>query len=207
MRKISRTLAWLVVTAVLAAVLGLLFGANVEKAPESSAVMSGESPDPAQTTRTAQAATGIATPGRAWNTVDPDQVERLPPYKETVPGRRLVRIADSIQNWKEGDEVSFEVKQLGRTLDGLVEQVKADGWGNRSYVGSIKEPGTRSYRFLVTVGARNTFAYLDTPQGTFELVALNDLGWLMPTAGMDQHVDFSRPDIIGPEAERYRRPR
>ena len=50
-------------------------------------------------------------------------------------------------------------------------------------------------RFVITVGPRNTFAHIGTSRGTFELVATGgQLGWLMPTANMDQHVDYSQPD-------------
>ena len=65
-----------------------------------------------------------------------------------------------------------------------------------SYIGLLREADGRGYRFIITAGARNTFAHVGTSRGTFELVASDELGWLMPTANMDQHVDYSKPDYI-----------
>ena len=56
-----------------------------------------------------------------------------------------------------------------------------------------------AHGFTITVGPGNTFAHLSTPEGTYELVATGELGWLMPTANMDRHVDYSVPDYILPE--------
>lgn len=201
----ERTLAWALAGVAVAVGALLMFLRN--PSPEAS-------PPDAETDRGAIAA---ATPPPApealqlqgaepaWETVDPGSVARLPAYKEIVPGRSLVRVAKSIEHWEGGDEVAFEIEQLGATLEGVVSRVEVDGWGNRTYEGLIRERDGRNFRFVVTVGARNTFAYLRTSRGTFELVASGGLGWLMPTAGMDQHVDYSRPDVIGPEADRYRR--
>ena len=66
--------------------------------------------------------------------------------------------------------------------------------GNRSYTGLLKDTEGRDYRFTITVGAKNVFAQLGTSQGTFELVASNEMGWLMPSRYMDQHMDYSQPD-------------
>ena len=127
--------------------------------------------------------------------VDEESVDVLPAYKEVVPGRALVRVGESLERWSKGGLVAFPVPQHRKTYTGLVERMDEDAMGNRSYVGFVDEAG-RKYRFVVTAGPRNTFARLGTPKGTFELVASADLGWLMPTAGMDQHVDYGQPDYM-----------
>ena len=131
---------------------------------------------------------------RAWEVLDPETVDELPEYKEVVPGRALVRISDSLSGWQEGDEVLLEIPQLGGSFDGLVERMDEDLWGNTSYTGLLKEANGRDYRFVITVGPENVFAQLGTSRGTFELVASNEMGWLMPSSNMDQHVDYSQPD-------------
>ncbi|MDE0680153.1 MAG: M12 family metallo-peptidase [Gammaproteobacteria bacterium] len=90
--------------------------------------------------------------------------------------------------------------QLGAIFEGIVERLETDSYGNVSYVGLLTEADGRDYRFIITAGARNTFAHITTSRGTYELVAKGELGWLMPTAGMDQHVDYSVPDYIIPSA-------
>lgn len=133
----------------------------------------------------------------AWVIVDPDSADELPPYKEVVPGRALVRVSEALRMGTTGDSLQLEVPQLGRTFDGVVEKVDTDPYGNVTYVGLLTEADGRDYRFIITAGARNTFAHLGTSRGTFELVATkDDLGWLMPTANMDQHVDYSKPDYL-----------
>ena len=141
-------------------------------------------PGPAPTIRT----------NTAWTVLDPDSVVVLPQYKEIVPGRALVRISESLANWQEGDQVALEIPQLGISFDGRVERMEVGPWGNRSYIGWLNEANGEDYRFTITVGPKNVFAYLGTSQGAFELVASNEMGWLMPTRYMDQHVDYSQPD-------------
>ena len=137
----------------------------------------------------------------AWAVVDPESVDELPPYKEVVPGRALVRVSEALRLGTVGDSLQLEIPQLGRTFAGAVESADTDPYGNVTYIGLLTEADGRDYRFIITAGAHNTFAHLGTSRGTFELVATkDDLGWLMPTANMDQHVDYSRPDYIIREA-------
>lgn len=134
-----------------------------------------------------------------WELVDPASVNELPPYKEVVPGRALVRILNAIEKWDVGDQIFLSVPQLGSEFDGVIETTTQDADGNRTYLGMLREPDGRRYRFLVTAGPKNTFAHIGTSRGTFELVATGPLGWLMPTVYMDQHVDYSQPDYYIPE--------
>ena len=132
----------------------------------------------------------------AWEIVDPDKVDELPSYKEVVPGRALVRVSEALRLGLAGNRIKLTVPQIGQAFDGAIEQVDQDPYGNLSYIGLHTEADGRKYRFIITAGARNTFAHIGTSRGTFELVAAADLGWLMPTANMDQHVDYSQPDYF-----------
>ena len=138
----------------------------------------------------------------AWVVLDPESVDELPKYKEVVAGRALVRVSEALRLGMAGQQIALEVPQLGRTFDGVVERQESDPYGNISYIGLLKEANGHDYRFVITAGGRNTFAQIGTSRGTFELVASDELGWLMPTAGMDQHVDYSRPDYIIREESR-----
>ena len=71
---------------------------------------------------------------------------------------------------------------------------------NRSYVGRLIENDV-PYSFMITVGQRNTFANLSTPQGSFELIGDTELAWLMPVANMDPHVDYGQPDYYIPSRD------
>ena len=193
----------------LAAVVGLaliwILGANDRGEEHSAGGDSTSRVDPAREVRQ-EAAPAVALPAgnTAWQIIDPESVDELPEYKEVVPGRALVRISEALQDWQKGDEVLLAIPQLGGSFDGVVERVDDDLWGNRSYTGLLKEENGRDYRFVITVGPENVFAQLGTSQGTFELVSSDEIGWLMASRYMDQHVDYSQPDYYimdeGPQA-------
>ena len=145
----------------------------------------------------------VAALNSGWELVDPASVDELPAYKEVVPGRALVRILNAINDWEAGDQIILGIPQLGAEFDGVIERTEQDAYGNRTYLGLVREFNGRSYRFVITAGPRNTFAHIGTSRGTFELVASGgNLGWLMPTSNMDQHVDYTQPDYYNVEEPR-----
>lgn len=144
-----------------------------------------------------------------WQAVEPRTVEaaRLPAYKEVVEGRALVRLLAPQRPFAVGDRPALPIPQLGETYHALVERVEVGPGSTRSVAGHASIDSGR-HLFVYTVGPRSTFARIGTPHGTFELVANGELGWLMPTANMDRHVDYTKPDsfIVRPGADRIARP-
>lgn len=141
----------------------------------------------------------VVRAGSAWVVVDPESVDELPAYKEVVPGRALVRVSEDLRLGAAGNRIELTVPQIGRAFEGVVEQVETDAFGNVTYIGFLIDSNGQDYRFVITAGPRNTFANFATSLGSYELVASHDLGWLMPSAQMDQHVDYSQPDYFIPE--------
>ena len=134
-----------------------------------------------------------------WTAIDESTVTELPAYKEVVQDRVLVRIVDVPGGWRVGQRIAVPIQQLNEVFTPVIERVQSGPNGTRAYIGTLTEVADRIYRFTITVGPRNTFAHLPTPDGTYELVATGELGWLMPTANMDRHVDYSVPDFGFPE--------
>ena len=195
-KRLIRTVAGAVLAALVGLVLVFVLRSGENTVPE---VVDRTVPqaNPSVAPALSEANPGSAPPIRtntAWTVLDPDSVVELPEYKEIVPGRALVRISESLASWEEGDKVALEIPQLGISFDGWVERMEVGPWGNRSYIGWLNEANGEDYRFTITVGPKNVFAYLGTSQGAYELVASNEMGWLMPTQYMDQHVDYSQPD-------------
>ena len=142
-----------------------------------------------------------------WRAVDPATVDRarIPEYKETVEGAVLVAIDDAIGAFRAGDEIAISVPQIGALYQPTIARAEAGLGNNVSYIGRLADtPVPRS--FVITVGDRNTFANLSTPEGEYELVGNTELAWLMPVANMDQHVDYSKPDFYLPGQERPGQP-
>ena len=204
----AKNLRWILAVAAVVAlgVILVYFTERRPQAPDDAAVetAAGVARERTEAAAIGSSSTSAETASRpfsaadsAWVVVDPDSVDELPPYKEVVPGRALVRVSEALRLGTAGGSLQLEVPQLGRTFAGAVESVDTDPYGNVTYIGLLTEADGRDYRFIITAGARNTFAHLGTSRGTFELVATKDgLGWLMPTANMDQHVDYSKPDYI-----------
>ena len=131
-----------------------------------------------------------------WTAIDEKTVTKLPAYKEVVQDRVLVRIVDTPGEWRVGQRIAIPIPQLNEVFTPVIERIQSGPSSNRSYIGTLTEVAGRNHRFTITVGPRNTFAHLSTPDGTYELVAAGELGWLMPTANMDRHVNLSVSDFV-----------
>lgn len=136
------------------------------------------------------------TPGSLWQPVSMAEVDAadIPAYKEVVEGRALVRIVHQAVPLQVGDRVAVAIPQIGKTYRPVVDRVETGPGSTHSVAGHVEISDGSQHRFVYTVGPRSTFAHIGTPNGTFELVANRHLGWLMPSANMDQHVDYSKPD-------------
>ena len=141
---------------------------------------------------------------QGWVAVEPEFFDqsRIPIYKETVVNAVLVALDEEMRAWQAGDRIVLTVPQIGASYDTVIDRVEVGLGNNRSYIGRLME-GELPYSFLITVGDRNAFAYLGTPEGSYELVGNTELAWLMPTANMDQHVDYSKPDYYVVEPPAY----
>ncbi len=194
---------WWLIAAAIAIAFGAILAFLADRAPSTTSKATPESPAPASVEAAAPASQPPPTlvpSDSAWVVIDPESVDELPPYKEVVAGRALVQVSEALRLGAMTDRVVLAVPQLGQTYEGVIEEVETDPWGNVSYVGLLRDVDDRDYRFLITAGALNTFGHIRTSRGSFELVATDGkLGWLMPTAGMDQHIDYSKPDYYIPE--------
>ena len=86
--------------------------------------------------------------------------------------------------------------QLGENYHPVIEEIDDGPSYSRAALGKVVDAGGQSRRVLVTVGPTSMFAYIDTPEGAYELVADNKFDWLIPTASMMAGFDFSKSDYI-----------
>ena len=140
--------------------------------------------------------------GSLWVEVEASTLAILPPYAEdwSVEGRALVEVLDTDRLWaaQVGDRLVLPVPQLGTTYRAIVEEIDEDV-GARALVGTIAGSDGNPRRSVITVGPTSLFAYIDTPNGTYEFeidLGLNQHGWLVPTSSMLAGWDFSEPDYF-----------
>ena len=170
---------------------------------DSQAVTTLSSPSPRQ--RSEATADGYSTPPAG--SVDAERVvwsatetvasghDVLPHYGPAVDGAVLVAVAPDLKTWDAGDLISISVPQTGRTYTTTIDRVEQVLGRNRSYVGDLLGDDM-PYSFVITVGERNTFANISTPEGRFELVGNARQAWLMPVTNLDRHVDYDKPDYF-----------
>ena len=146
------------------------------------------------------AAPSALSPGRQslWQPVEQSAVDAadIPAfaYVADVPGKALVRVAALAAPHAVGDRVEVEIPQLDAAFQLVVERVVEGPGSTRSVSGHAEGGSGGRHGFVLTTGPRSMFARIGTPEGAFELAANRDLGWLMPAANMDRHVDYSKPD-------------
>ena len=153
----------------------------------------------------------VAPAARPWRVVDERAVDSVPPYNDkwSRVGRALVDVSSAVATaatWREGDLLVLDLPQIGAPVEGSIDRV-TDGPGySRSVRGLAVDADGRDRRFVLTVGPTRVFAYIDTADGPYELLADTHLGWLLPTSSMLAGFDFSEPDYVLPRTgtEDYR---
>ncbi len=213
-----RTLLAIGLTAAVLAVVALLWGrwdaagpAGIADSPPDAELPPGEqSTDPAVGTGGADGSAGNDAAdgdGPLWAQVDESTLAVLPPYagEWSAEGRALVEVADTDRLWAVpvGAQLALPVPQLGATYQSVVEEID-EGAGARALVGTITGNDGIRRRSVVTVGPASLFAFIDTPNGTYEFAIELDQyehGWLVPTSSMLAGWDFSEPDYFVVEDE------
>ena len=161
-------------------------------------------PPPPGQRPTAAPATPTAPGTPLWQALDENAVPTLPEYAPewSTEGRVLVQTSAAMEaagGWRVGDRLTLPVPQLGAVYRPLIDEIDDGPGGARSVLGMVRGDDGRDRRYVVTVGPAHVFAYVDTPNGPYELSGGGELGWLLPTSSMMAGFDHSEPDYILPE--------
>jgi hypothetical protein len=139
--------------------------------------------------------TGTALP--VWSRIEMDSnTPGVPVLKEGVTDAVLVSFDLLPANLEQGDPVNIEIPQIQKNYITRVSRVKRDEGDNSSISGYLMGDGNKKYRFMITIGKSNTFAHINTPEGSFELVGNKKMGWLMPVAAMTRNKNYNKPDYV-----------
>jgi hypothetical protein len=96
-----------------------------------------------------------------------------------------------------GDTLTIVIPQENKTYTVSISDASVSQSGNRSLAGFLE--GQAIYRFLITVGSKQTFATLNTPGGQYQMEARDGIGRLIPTAAIKAKLDYTKPDYVIPE--------
>ena len=135
-----------------------------------------------------------------WLRIDESVGRSPPPYAPewSKAGRALVEISDAASSpglWQVGDRLLLPLPQLSETYNVEIEKID-EAVGSRALIGTIEHDDGRHRRCIVTLGSSSLFAYIDTPAGSFELVANHEYGWLLPSSSMNAGWDYSKRDYV-----------
>ena len=107
-------------------------------------------------------------------------------------------------NWYEGKEVTFRIPQTGYILTTQVEEMTEPYPGIRVLKSYPDE--TFANHMLVTIGQRNTFASIFTPDGEFEVKGNDRHGWIVPSSSLPGPTEDDYIVMPPPGVEEPRRP-
>ena len=114
----------------------------------------------------------------------------------------LVDVSDTAAGasaWQVGDSIAMQLTRSGPPHRGSIERVDEGPGYSRSARGMAVAADGTPRRFVITVGPTRVLAYIDTPEGPYELIADTRFGWLVPSSSMLAGFDYSKPDYIVPE--------
>ena len=139
-----------------------------------------------------------------WRVVDERTTTAKPPYPDewSEEGRVLLDVSGATheaQTWRVGDRMAIALPQLGEVYESTIDRIDEGPGHARSARGMIVGADGEHRRVVVTVGPGRVFAYVDTDEGPYELVADARVGWLLPSSSMLAGIDFSKPDYLLPE--------
>ena len=131
----------------------------------------------------------------SWKPVDESSVpeDQLPSHSANVEGRVLVELSSALWSKVVGDSVQFSIPQQEVVLLGNLTKIDNTIAHTRILEGTL-EDGSQEYSFVLTLGEKNTYAHINTANGSVELVGSRTYGWLMESANIAPDVDFSLPD-------------
>ena len=138
-----------------------------------------------------------------WRAIDERAVDVLPDYADhwSEEGRVLVSVAGTVEasrSWRVGDRLTLPLPQLGQTYEPAISEIDDGPGGARAAVARMTDEDGRPLRSVVTAGPGHVFAWIETPDGSYELFGDAEHGWLLPTMSMTANMDFSRRDYLLP---------
>ena len=145
------------------------------------------------------------SPRNLWEEADLRLTQFLPEELGQPPTDAvLVQLVDSPRNWVVNTDVAVRIPQWNRSLEVGIKDAKVDGFGNATYTGEGLTSNKEAVHLIATVSQEQVMVYVSLDGTSYELNAFDGVGWLIPSASLGQHIDYSIPDVAKDPRHRYR---
>lgn len=114
-----------------------------------------------------------------------------------------VTLTGDYAQWLLGTPVEIDIPQTDKTYRSVVDRIVPDGFGNTSIYAKPEEEEEEFQQLIVTFGGSQTFAYVSTTVGTYELHGTDETGWLTPTSSMRENIDYTKKDVAETRRDRH----
>lgn len=141
-----------------------------------------------------------------WDVAVNQSDEALPSYLRNPPdAARLMSLKDTPTNWVIGTAIGMSVPWFDEGFQLIVDRMQEDHKGNKNYRALGTSEAGEKLVLIATVTGKLTLVFLKIGTHSFELTAFEDKGWLIPTASLGEHVDYSVSDLGSDPLSRYSR--
>lgn len=136
----------------------------------------------------------------AWFEADQSTIER----HEEIPTEAVyVKLHGEFDKWLIGSPVIVEIPQTKELYRTVVDRMEIDDFGNQRIWAEPDDDEEEFSQLILTVSDSETFAYVSTHDGNFELIGTSDGGWLVPTNVLQAKIDTTKKDVLGRLRDRH----
>ena len=136
----------------------------------------------------------------AWFETDQSGVER----PEDVPSEATyVSLKGEYEKWLVGSPVVVVIPQTKERYQAIVDRLETDDFGNNRIYAKPDKKEEDFSRLILTVSESQTFAYVSTKHGSYELTGSDEGGWLIPTRVLQANIDTTKKDVLGTLRDRH----
>ena len=137
-----------------------------------------------------------------YTEIDKDELLKSLPIKRKVQPRFAIQLTQgSIHKLNVGDTITLP--NVGQVeYEATISKKIVHDNGSVSVTGNIN--GESSYAVVLTEGKKNSYATINTPEGSFEIETINGQGYIYSVEDLENRlIDPNKDDFIAPNKEEH----
>lgn len=140
----------------------------------------------------------------AWHEIQANEQVASSGSQSATDDSVHVKLTGEYAQWLIGTPVEISIPQINKSYRSIVDRIVPDGFGNTSiYAKPDSEEEEEFQRLIVTFGASQTFAFVSTSEGSYELQGTDEAGWLTPTSSLRENIDYTKKDVAETRRDRH----